>query len=107
MINSWRDGEVEPEVWIEDLKSSNGTFVRVCSPCALTFQINGERLKSRKLLQPGDEISLGHPATMENHDVQYIYRSVGSRDARYDVGSNSGGLDMIGEIYERYQMLER
>jgi hypothetical protein len=26
-IERWRDDEGEPEVWIEDLKSSNGTFV--------------------------------------------------------------------------------
>jgi serine/threonine/tyrosine protein kinase RAD53 len=26
-IQSWKDGESEPEVWIEDLSSSNGTFV--------------------------------------------------------------------------------
>lgn len=26
-VQAWKDGEGEPEVWIEDLKSSNGTFV--------------------------------------------------------------------------------
>ncbi|WWD22805.1 hypothetical protein CI109_107299 [Kwoniella shandongensis] len=25
-VQSWKDGEAEPEVWVEDLKSSNGTF---------------------------------------------------------------------------------
>lgn len=24
---AWKEGEGEPEVWVEDLKSSNGTFV--------------------------------------------------------------------------------
>ena len=28
-VQSWRDGEAEPEVWLEDLNSSNGTFVRI------------------------------------------------------------------------------
>jgi len=26
-VQSWKDGEGEPEVWLEDLGSSNGTFV--------------------------------------------------------------------------------
>lgn len=28
-LQSWKDGEGEPEVWVEDLGSSNGTFVSV------------------------------------------------------------------------------
>lgn len=27
MIQTWRDGEGDPDVWIEDLESSNGTYV--------------------------------------------------------------------------------
>jgi|MGYP002717757519 serine/threonine/tyrosine protein kinase RAD53 len=27
LIQAWKDGEGEPEVWLEDLASSNGTFV--------------------------------------------------------------------------------
>jgi serine/threonine/tyrosine protein kinase RAD53 len=26
-LQSWRDGEAEPQVWVEDMGSSNGTFV--------------------------------------------------------------------------------
>lgn len=27
-VQSWKDGDGEPQVWLEDLGSSNGTFVR-------------------------------------------------------------------------------
>lgn len=27
LVQALKDGESEPEVWLEDLKSSNGTFV--------------------------------------------------------------------------------
>lgn len=27
LVQALKDGEAEPEVWIEDMKSSNGTFV--------------------------------------------------------------------------------
>ncbi len=27
MIQSWKEGEADPEVWVEDMGSSNGTFV--------------------------------------------------------------------------------
>ncbi|WWC57999.1 uncharacterized protein I303_100534 [Kwoniella dejecticola CBS 10117] len=92
-IQAWKDGECEPEVWLEDLKSSNGTF------------INGIRVTSRRMLQHGDEISLGHSGTLENHDVRYIFRSVGAKGAR--MGQGSSKHDMVGAVYERYQVLDR
>ncbi|KAK1921260.1 kinase-like domain-containing protein [Papiliotrema laurentii] len=91
LIQAWKDGEGEPEVWLEDLASSNGTFV------------NGQRIRSRVLLQHGDEISLGHVATLENHDVRYIFRSVGAKGMK--LGRDSSRLNRVGEVYERYQML--
>ncbi|ORY22963.1 kinase-like domain-containing protein [Naematelia encephala] len=92
-IHSWKEEGAEPEVWLEDLKSSNGTFV------------NGEKLKTRRLLQHGDEISLGHASTLDNHEVRYIFRSVGSQGSR--AGTSSSAKDMAGEVYERYQLLDR
>ncbi|WVN85958.1 uncharacterized protein L203_101116 [Cryptococcus depauperatus CBS 7841] len=91
---AWKDGEREPEVWVEDLKSSNGTFV------------NGARVSVRRLLQHGDEISLGHPETLDYHDVRYIYRSIGSKGSRTDTSSHET-LSKVGEVFERYQLLER
>lgn len=53
----------------------------------------------------GDEVSLGHQAHIETHDVRYIFRSVGPRGAK--LGSNTaGGMARVGEVYERYQILE-
>ncbi|WWC66987.1 uncharacterized protein I206_100894 [Kwoniella pini CBS 10737] len=92
-IQAWKDGEGEPEVWLEDLKSSNGTF------------INGTRVTSRRMLQHGDEISLGHSGTLENHDVRYIFRSVGGKGAK--MGQGASKHDMVGAVYERYQVLDR
>ncbi|WVW81634.1 hypothetical protein I302_103629 [Kwoniella bestiolae CBS 10118] len=92
-IQSWKDGEGDPEVWIEDLKSSNGTF------------LNGERVTTRRMLQHGDEISLGHSGTLDNHDVRYIYRSVGNKGAKLAQGSSRH--DVVGAVYERYQVLDR
>ncbi|KAK8844647.1 hypothetical protein IAR55_006494 [Kwoniella newhampshirensis] len=80
-VQSWKDGETEPEVWVEDLKSSNGTF-------------------------HGDEVSLGHAGTLDNHDVRYIFRSVGCKGAKVGSSASKGGLELVGAVYERYQMLE-
>ncbi|TYJ58676.1 hypothetical protein B9479_000512 [Cryptococcus floricola] len=95
LYQMWMNGEKEPEVWIEDLKSSNGTFV------------NSVRVTGRRLLQQGDEISLGHQGALPNkdgtvHDVRYIYRSVGHTGT---VANKSS--DPVGQVYERYQVLER
>jgi serine/threonine/tyrosine protein kinase RAD53 len=62
--------------------------------------VNGERIRSRVLLQHGDEVSLGHCATLDTHDVRYIFRSVGG----VKLGRNA---ERVGEVYERYQFLER
>jgi len=70
----------------------------------LTRQINGERLKTKRLLRHGDEISLGHHKTLENHDVRYIFRSVGSKGTQY--GKSAGKIENVGEVYEKYQFLE-
>ncbi|ORX34954.1 kinase-like domain-containing protein [Kockovaella imperatae] len=93
-MQAWKDGESEPDVWIEDLKSSNGTYV------------NGARITHRVLLRHGDEISLGHAATLDNHDVRYIFRSVGSKGTKMGQTASKGGLDVVGQVYERYQLLE-
>lgn len=66
--------------------------------------MNGERLKTRKLLRHGDEISLGHAGSLENHDVRYIFRSVGGKGAQY--GKSDGKIDKVGEVYEKYQFLD-
>ncbi|GMK56962.1 hypothetical protein CspeluHIS016_0308020 [Cutaneotrichosporon spelunceum] len=90
ILEDMHSREEAPDVWIEDLKSSNGTFV------------NGKRLsKQRQLLQHGDEISLGHQGTADAHDVRYIFRSVGTLS-----GQKAPGEGKVGEVYERYQILE-
>ena len=108
-IQWWRDSELEPEVWLEDLNSSNGCFVR---PALLrvhhaqcSSQVNGIRVKGRRMLLHGDEVSLGHASTMDNHDVRYIFRSVGGKGQR--MGRSTNQLIEVGEIYERYQLLDR
>ncbi|KAE8538264.1 hypothetical protein D1P53_005604 [Cryptococcus gattii VGV] len=93
---AWKEGEGEPEVWVEDLKSSNGTFV------------NGARINTRRLLRHGDEISLGHAGTLDYHDVRYIYRSVGGKRLKNgQASSSSGDLEPVGQVYEKYQLLDR
>ncbi|KAK4687813.1 ser/thr/tyr protein kinase RAD53, partial [Tremellales sp. Uapishka_1] len=82
-----RDSDNEPEVWVKDLGSSNGTYV------------NGTKITHPTLLQHGDELSLGHQSTMEDHDVRYIFRSVGGK------GQTVGEEKQVGEVYERYQFL--
>jgi len=73
----------------------------------IAFQANGERVKLRRLLMHGDELSLGHPSTLDTHDVRYIFRSVGCKGTRLGQYCSKGGLDMVGEVYERYQLLDR
>ncbi len=64
--------------------------------------MNGKRLKTqRQMLQHGDEISLGHQGTAEAHDVRYIFRSVGTRSGKKELAEGK-----VGEVYERYQVLE-
>lgn len=112
---AWKEGEGEPEVWVEDLKSSNGTFVGLILhySClyywnAKTLQVNGARINTRRLLRHGDEISLGHAGTLDYHDVRYIYRSVGGKRLKNgQASSSSGDLEPVGQVYEKYQLLER
>lgn len=59
--------------------------------------MNGERLKTKRMLIHGDELSLGHQETLANHDVRYIFRSVGHKGKAME--------EPVGEVYERYQML--
>lgn len=100
---SWQARDSAPDVWIEDMNSSNGTFVSRFSGVP-DDQVNGSRISGRRLLIQGDEISLGHHAHLESHDVRYIFRSVGPRGAK--LGSvDSGGMARVGEVYERYQIL--
>jgi hypothetical protein len=49
------------------------------------------------MLIHGDELSLGHQETLVNHDVRYIFRSVGHKGKAME--------EPVGEVYERYQML--
>lgn len=72
--------------------------------CMLSEQVNGEKLKARRLLRHGDEISLGHAGTLENHDVRFIFRSVGGKGTQY--GKSDGKIEKVGEVYERYQFLD-
>lgn len=77
----------EPIVFIEDLGSSNGTYV------------NGKRIAQtphKQILRHGDEISLGGQATDE-HDVRYIYRSVGEEGMP---------TEPVGGIFEKYYFRE-
>lgn len=102
-------GDGEPDVWIEDMKSSNGTFVSSHASKGVRntradLQVNGEKLKTKRLLRHGDEISLGHAGTLENHDVRYIFRSVGSKGTQY--GKSDGKIENVGEVYEKYQFLD-
>ena len=110
-MQTWKDGEAEPDVWIEDMGSSNGTFVRslflLSSFSSSGCQVNGRKIKTRVLLQHGDEVSLGHASTLDNHDVRYIFRSVGSKGAKLGQTVSKGGLEIVGEVYERYQLLDR
>ncbi|KAJ9123983.1 hypothetical protein QFC22_000774 [Naganishia vaughanmartiniae] len=80
----WRGGGAEPVVYIEDLNSSNGTWV------------NGKRI-TKQILQHGDEISLGSPVKTDDHDARYIFRSVGKEGER---------LDSAGAVFEAYQFRE-
>lgn len=66
--------------------------------------MNGERVQLRRVLQHGDELSLGSAKPLDGHDVRYIFRSVGGRGARY--GTKPGQLDRVGEVYEKYQLLK-
>ncbi|KLT41616.1 Pkinase-domain-containing protein [Cutaneotrichosporon oleaginosum] len=90
LLHELRFREEAPDVWLEDSGSSNGTFV------------NGTRLTKgkRRLLQHGDEISLGHKESIDSHDVRYIFRSVGTRNTKREEGK-------VGEVYQRYQFLEQ
>jgi len=74
----------EPVVLIEDLNSSNGTFV------------NSHRITRKHVLRHGDEVSLGSngPVLSMGHDVRWIYKSVG----RQGVGDE----ERVGEIFERF-----
>jgi pSer/pThr/pTyr-binding forkhead associated (FHA) protein len=74
----------EPVVLIEDLNSSNGTFV------------NSHRITRKQVLRHGDEVSLGSngPVPSMGHDVRWIYKSVG----RQGVGDE----ERVGEIFERF-----
>lgn len=66
------------------------------------MQVNGKRVgPKRQLLQHGDEISLGHHSTVPGHEVQYLFRSVGTRSGQKEMKEGK-----VGEVYERYQMLE-
>ncbi len=71
------------------------------------LQVNGEKITPRRLLRHGDEISLGHMGTLENHDVRYIFRSVGTKGSKYGKTVSQEGMAPVGEVYERYQILER
>lgn len=78
----------EPIVIIQDLNSSNGTFV------------NSQRITKKHVLRHGDEISLGSmgPVPQMNHDVRWIYKSVGKQGV--------GDEGRVGEIFERFVFLE-
>ncbi|KAL1407164.1 hypothetical protein Q8F55_006578 [Vanrija albida] len=85
-VDSFRNSDEDPPVWVVDLGSSNGTFV------------NGVKVTKRHL-DSGDEISLGHQSALDNHEVRYIFRSVGMK------GGNKAQQEKVGAVYERYEML--
>jgi pSer/pThr/pTyr-binding forkhead associated (FHA) protein len=78
----------EPIVIIQDLKSSNGTF------------INSHRITRRHVLKHGDEVSLGANGPLPNmeHDVRWIFKSVGKQGV--------GDEGRVGEIFERFHFQE-
>jgi pSer/pThr/pTyr-binding forkhead associated (FHA) protein len=57
------------------------------------MQVNGIRITGRQLLQHGDEISLGHAAAIDGHDVRWVYRSVGGQ-----------GEPLTPMVFDRYQI---
>lgn len=91
-------------VYIEDLNSSNGTWVYIAIMVLTvpihtdihSLQVNGKRI-AKQILQHGDEISLGSPVKTDDHDARYIFRSVGREGER---------LDSAGAIFEAYQFRE-
>lgn len=61
-------------------------------------QVNGVDIKRRKtILKHGDEVSLGSKLSIDDHDVRYIFRSVGR------AGEVS---ERVGGIFERYHFRE-
>lgn len=67
---------------------------------ALTAQVNSMRIAPRRILVHGDEICIGLSGTTENHDVRYIFRSVGS------LGTIHKSTDRVGGVFEQYQILQ-
>ena len=55
----------------------------------------------------GDEISLGHASTLDTHEVRYIFRSVGFKGQRVGRNGSNGKIDMVGKVYEKYQLLDQ
>ena len=71
------------------------------------MQVNGQKIARRTLLRHGDEVSLGHASTLDNHDVRYIFRSVGVKGAKVGQSASKGGIEAVGAVYEKYQMLDK
>lgn len=61
--------------------------------------MNGTKVTKRHLVS-GDEISLGHESAATNHEVRYIFRSVGGKGGRRQPAE-----EKVGAVYERYEML--